>query len=439
MDVLYARGSATAAEIRDALPDAPSYSAVRALLRILEDKGHARHEQQGPRYVYSPQVSRDRARRSALKRWSARSLADRRPRRRRADRLGALADEVMRLSAVERQEENGDEHGAGGAGSGAAGPGRRGRLVAADLTAAARHALWRLTVAATLVPLTALISPTWSLLAAPATVAHQGACHSWQSGTPGAITARMAAAPYLRGLWMAGAVGGALYFVAGYLQIRSLRRRARPAPLAWSAAAARLSRRAGLRTPPEIRVSTSVPSPLVTGLLHPTVLIPPTAGTWSDARRDAVLIHELAHVRRGDLVAQFTAQVLVALHWFNPLAWHARYGASVSVPAMPRCCERRRRSTTLRSSQLPRRALPRAPAAAMSMARPSELEGRVVIRGCPHRPRRLARLCLSLVLVGASVTVAGARLRPSVREASPAVQVDRQPARWVDRVRRSGP
>jgi predicted transcriptional regulator len=68
MDVLYARGSATAVEIREALPDPPSYSAVRALLRILEEKGHARHEQQGPRYVYFPQVSRERARRSALKR-----------------------------------------------------------------------------------------------------------------------------------------------------------------------------------------------------------------------------------------------------------------------------------------------------------------------------------------------------------------------------------
>ena len=68
MDVLYARGAATAAEIRDAIADAPSYSAIRALLRILEDKGHVGHEQQGTRYVYSPLVSRERARRSALKR-----------------------------------------------------------------------------------------------------------------------------------------------------------------------------------------------------------------------------------------------------------------------------------------------------------------------------------------------------------------------------------
>ena len=68
MDVLYARGAATAAEIRDAITDAPSYSAIRALLRILEDKGHVGHQQQGTRYVYSPLVSRERARRSALKR-----------------------------------------------------------------------------------------------------------------------------------------------------------------------------------------------------------------------------------------------------------------------------------------------------------------------------------------------------------------------------------
>jgi BlaI family transcriptional regulator, penicillinase repressor len=68
LDVLYARGSATAADVLSALPDPPSYSAVRALLRILEDKGHARHEQQGTRYVYLPVVPRDSARQSALTR-----------------------------------------------------------------------------------------------------------------------------------------------------------------------------------------------------------------------------------------------------------------------------------------------------------------------------------------------------------------------------------
>jgi predicted transcriptional regulator len=67
LDILYERGRATAAEIQAALPDPPSYSAIRALIRVLEDKGHARHESDGPRYVFMPKVPRDKARRSALK------------------------------------------------------------------------------------------------------------------------------------------------------------------------------------------------------------------------------------------------------------------------------------------------------------------------------------------------------------------------------------
>jgi len=68
MDVLHARQQATAAEVLAALPNPPSYSAVRALLRILEQKGHVRHRQEGARYIYLPRASRESARRSALKR-----------------------------------------------------------------------------------------------------------------------------------------------------------------------------------------------------------------------------------------------------------------------------------------------------------------------------------------------------------------------------------
>ncbi len=68
MDILHARGQATAAEVLAALPDAPGYSAVRALLRILEEKGHARHHREGARYVYAPCTSPEKARRSALQR-----------------------------------------------------------------------------------------------------------------------------------------------------------------------------------------------------------------------------------------------------------------------------------------------------------------------------------------------------------------------------------
>jgi len=67
LDVLYKAGRATAAEVQAAIADAPSYSAIRTLLRILEDKGHVRHEQDGSRYVYVPTVARDAAKRSAMR------------------------------------------------------------------------------------------------------------------------------------------------------------------------------------------------------------------------------------------------------------------------------------------------------------------------------------------------------------------------------------
>ena len=67
MEIVYGRGSATAADVLESMPDPPSYSAVRAMMRILEEKGHLTHRHDGPRYVYSPVVPRTAARQSALK------------------------------------------------------------------------------------------------------------------------------------------------------------------------------------------------------------------------------------------------------------------------------------------------------------------------------------------------------------------------------------
>ena len=67
MEILYQRGKASASEVREAMDDAPSYSAVRAMLRVLEDKGHVRHQEEGLKYVYVPVVAREKAKRSAVK------------------------------------------------------------------------------------------------------------------------------------------------------------------------------------------------------------------------------------------------------------------------------------------------------------------------------------------------------------------------------------
>jgi len=66
MDILYQRGKASAAEVQKAMDDAPSYSAVRAMLRVLEEKGHIRHQAEDLKYVYAPVVPREKAKRSAV-------------------------------------------------------------------------------------------------------------------------------------------------------------------------------------------------------------------------------------------------------------------------------------------------------------------------------------------------------------------------------------
>ena len=67
MDILYKLGRASAGDVLEQLPGDLNYSTVRAQLRVLEEKGHVRHEEDGQRYVYAPTVPRDRARQSALR------------------------------------------------------------------------------------------------------------------------------------------------------------------------------------------------------------------------------------------------------------------------------------------------------------------------------------------------------------------------------------
>jgi predicted transcriptional regulator len=96
MDIIYTRGQATAAEVNAALPDPPSYSAVRTLLRILEEKGHIKHREEGPRYVYAPTQAREKASRSALRRVVATFFEGS-----LANAVAALVDEGAKLSPEE--------------------------------------------------------------------------------------------------------------------------------------------------------------------------------------------------------------------------------------------------------------------------------------------------------------------------------------------------
>jgi BlaI family penicillinase repressor len=107
MDVLIARGRASVMEIQAAIPDPPGYSAVRATLRIMEEKGHIRHEQQGASYVYLPKIAPERAKRSALRHMLdtlfngspeqvMAALLDSKPSREELDRIAAMIESARR-------------------------------------------------------------------------------------------------------------------------------------------------------------------------------------------------------------------------------------------------------------------------------------------------------------------------------------------------------
>lgn len=100
MDVVYRRGRATAAEIHEELIDPPCAAAVRTQLRILEDKGHLKHDKDGPRHIYSPTVARSVAQRSAVKHLLGTFFNGS-----RAAAVAALLEESDRpLSSEERKE-----------------------------------------------------------------------------------------------------------------------------------------------------------------------------------------------------------------------------------------------------------------------------------------------------------------------------------------------
>lgn len=121
------------------------------------------------------------------------------------------------------------------------------------------------------------------------------------------------------GLWSGGVVYVTVQLLASWWGVRNLHRRS----IAVSMNLDALSQRAGLKRQWELRISNSsnLPTAMTWGAWHPVVLLPKESLSWSEAQLEAVLLHELAHVRRYDSVSQIIALCVCALHWFNPLVW----------------------------------------------------------------------------------------------------------------------
>ncbi len=188
------------------------------------------------------------------------------------------------------------------------------------------------------------------------------------------------------GIWIWAAVALSLIGWLGYgaLAVRRIVRGARALSDApWSAALCEVADRMGLETTPRLMASTEVEMPFACGVLSPVIVLPATAESWSEERRRAVLFHELAHVRRRDLVGHALGRIVCALYWFHPLVWSA---ARQMRAESERACDDLVLACGAKASEYADQLLDivvgvrkhGAPAVALPMARRKEFEGRLI-------------------------------------------------------------
>jgi bla regulator protein blaR1 len=210
----------------------------------------------------------------------------------------------------------------------------------------------------------------------------------------------------------------------------SVWRGSRPAPEAWVNDARMIGRRLGLRRAIQVRQSIRETTPHVAGLLASAVILPPSAMAWTTEARHAVLVHELTHIQRGDRRTLALAQLACALYWFNPLVWYAAAGLArererACDEAVLRFGARPSAYASLLLDLARRSGAGWMPATALSMARPSALEGRLlaILTSASRAPRRSTRWLAGL----ASLTLTTAILGAQPATAPPAVPAAAQP------------
>jgi uncharacterized protein (TIGR03435 family) len=123
-------------------------------------------------------------------------------------------------------------------------------------------------------------------------------------------------------LWAAGAALSLLWVANGIIATGRLRRRATPSAAAWQEEAGAIAAAMGVGRVTFVE-SAATPSPFTFGITSPVVVMPIAVATWTSERRRAVLLHELAHVKRRDCLAQLLARIACALYWFHPCIWFA--------------------------------------------------------------------------------------------------------------------
>jgi TonB family protein len=281
--------------------------------------------------------------------------------------------------------------------------------------AAWRHFVWTAAFAVLLaLPAAEVVTPKWGLEAPPQPPAARAARAAIAAVPPAAPLPRTAPRPareidWPLLVWALGCAITASRFLAGFLRTRWIVRHASDAPYAHAAGAV------------PVLESADVAVPMAWGVLHPVVILPPEARGWPAPRLRSALLHEISHIERRDLAAQWAAQAACAVYWFHPLAWTA---ARQLRKERERACD----DAVLVRGVAPHeyaghllemaRALATrrvAPADAPAMADAPELESRVRALLDPRRDRRpLARrtaLAVAACVALALVPIAGVTLR----------------------------
>jgi HEAT repeat protein/beta-lactamase regulating signal transducer with metallopeptidase domain len=227
-------------------------------------------------------------------------------------------------------------------------------------------------------------------------------------------------------VWAAGALALLSRFAMGFVRVRRIARRApEVTDEVWLSLADRAGAALDLRSPVTLRRSEQVAMPFACGLTDPVIVLPASADEWSQQRREAVLMHEFAHISRGDLAMNAMTHVARALYWFHPLVWLAAYRVRVEGE---RACD----DAVLRAGALPsdyaehllsivRQVGNTVPNVALAMARRSDFEGRLLAILEPGVPRgKLTRLraagLAALFLATVMPLAAMAPASPGVKE-----------------------
>jgi len=312
-----------------------------------------------------------------------------------------------------------------------------------NATAATRHLVWHATFVAVLAaPALAPIAPSWSLPVFTFTVSRpsseeQGIERQAQTLQQtvldilplplpqGSNTTRVdgAATPF-RLVWLAGAMIAFAWFTCGWMAAAVAVRRGRRVPGSWQLELNALCERLGIHREVGLRIRTDSTVPVVVGLFRSIVLLPKTALGWDADRRRTVLLHELAHVRRGDCRVQAIAQAACVLYWFNPLVW---IGVAHLRAERERACDDEVLRCGTLASAYARHLLAIArglrpalgPSAALAMARPSDLEVRLLAVLAQRRrrvPARASRWAVAAALALVSAAALGATPSTSIEK-----------------------